>query len=202
VVGVYVATKSEERNANRSSEAWSQGNRFPLGDYIPPDAPFPIVPRPTSSPVAQQERTSGGSASSMNDGDILIANTVTPVSSNTFSPTTNPRVLNEPTIAPTSTPSSAPTPLISTIYVTAGILPNTDEISETLSNLPGTVENSFLIHLGDWNNVTDVSCDGATFEAVSDFYRRSSLPVYFVVGDNGTFLSVGLGSVISTFRPH
>ena len=67
-----------------------------------------------------------------------------------------------------------------------------DELPDWLSTLPNNVDGtSVLFHLGDWNSPYQTSCVENSYKENSKLYKDSSLPVYFIVGDNefnGTFL--------------
>jgi hypothetical protein len=86
---------------------------------------------------------------------------------------------------PGASPASSPTNF--TIYITAGFLPYymKTQAGALLPQLPGTVDDAFLVHLGDWNDVsTDPSCAQTNYQTIADFYSASSIPVYWTVGDN------------------
>lgn len=169
VVGVYVATKSEERaqfsSSTNGEDAWIPDNFFSGGFDLPDmEGSFPIVPRPTPAPV------------------LATFPEVPVISPPKPGATFPPRLDFEPTMAPTG----RPIPLQTTVYITSGILPATPPVTNVLASLPGTFENAFLVHLGDWNDATNIACDEAVFQQTASFYRQSSVPVYFAVGDNGT----------------
>lgn len=58
------------------------------------------------------------------------------------------------------------------------------ELSSQLTALPTRGESSFLIHLGDWNSPYTTNCDEQSFKDVDNLYSASSIPVYFIFGDN------------------
>ena len=65
------------------------------------------------------------------------------------------------------------------IYLTAG---NIDE-SVSLDRFPQREMTSFLVHLGDWNAEDD--CDRVDYSGVTTKFANSSIPVFFVMGDEG-----------------
>jgi hypothetical protein len=105
-----------------------------------------------------------------------------------------PVVVPAPTFAPAlvsaeDVPGDVPASLTTstTIYITAGFLPGymMAQAGTLLPQLPGTVADTFLVHLGDWNDIaTDPSCAQTNFQTIADFYSASSVPVYWTVGDN------------------
>jgi hypothetical protein len=50
----------------------------------------------------------------------------------------------------------------------------------------GDVESvlQFLAHLGDWNSPSYTNCDESAYEDIADLFTASTVPVYFVPGDN------------------
>lgn len=57
-------------------------------------------------------------------------------------------------------------------------------LPEELQALPDIDGNTVLFHLGDWNSPSTTECDELSFEENAFMFQQSSLPVYFVVGDN------------------
>lgn len=57
-----------------------------------------------------------------------------------------------------------------------------------LSRIPSRGGSSFMVHLGDWNSPNNTKCDETTYTDVTQYFSNSSVPVYFVLGDNGTFV--------------
>jgi len=103
---------------------------------------------------------------------------------------------NEPTLIQSSTPTIVPTTLSPTlsptidtvdkmvIYLTAGRI---DE-SANLHRFPTRKMTSFLVHLGDWNE--EEKCDQEDYQGVTQKFANSSVPVYFVMGDDGKRLVI------------
>eukprot|EP00980_Cylindrotheca_fusiformis_P012404 scaffold3046_cov105-Cylindrotheca_fusiformis.AAC.3 len=71
-------------------------------------------------------------------------------------------------------------------FVVAGRFPQEtlDTLPEELQALPNIDGNTVLFHLGDWNSPSATECDEASFQDNAILFQQSSLPVYFVVGDN------------------
>lgn len=195
VIGIFVATKTQQQGGWNSATTTNSNNPWwndDIGDedvvFIPPeDISFPIVPRPTGPPVpkvAANPPTTPGAP--------VVVVVPTPAPQQNSVPVSV--VATKPTEPPTLVPTIAPQPLETNIYITAGILPNTEPVRNLLNLLPGTAENSFLVHLGDWNNATqqNVTCDASVYQETAVFYRQSSVPVYFVLGDNGKLQSASL----------
>ena len=128
--------------------------------------PSPTI-SPTKAPVAETE------------APVAVTNTLSPTKA-TLAPTSSP------TSSPSSAQTSAPTQGTFTFYVTAGrfIDDALEALPEQLPTLPTDDPNSMLVHLGDWNSPAATSCVEQTYMQIDDIYRTSSLPVYFVVGDN------------------
>jgi len=114
-----------------------------------------------------------------------------------------------PPIALTQGPdSSTPAiPTVVTVYLTGGRF-----IDEALIALPdqlGTLpyENNdptttFLVHLGDWNSPFSTQCDESSYETNVDLFSHSSIPVYFVPGDNEYNGTYGTAPPIPFHNPH
>jgi hypothetical protein len=73
------------------------------------------------------------------------------------------------------------------LTVDLGLLP----IATNTAATPGSGQDfPVLFHLGDWNSPFATSCDEASFQLNVETYSQSTVPVYFVPGDNefnGTF---------------
>jgi hypothetical protein len=94
----------------------------------------------------------------------------------------------EPSAVPllqTNTPTETQDPEVFTFYVTGGRYSD-DEIAlvpERLENLPKNMGASFLLHLGDWNSPSE-GCEEQSYQDANALFSTSSVPVYFVPGDN------------------
>jgi hypothetical protein len=86
--------------------------------------------------------------------------------------------------------SSNPTVLvdedITTFYATTGRFSDefVPQLPGLLSGLPRWGGNAVMFHLGDWNSPTSQLCSENIYANVSSLFSTSSVPVYFVVGDN------------------
>jgi hypothetical protein len=104
-----------------------------------------------------------------------------------------------PTLPPTQVPSREPSALPSptetqevevevevvTFFVTGGRDVDSERAltPERLGNLPQKMGSSFLLNIGDWNSPS-LGCEEQAYEDVDTLFRNSSVPVYFVPGDN------------------
>ena len=61
---------------------------------------------------------------------------------------------------------------------------DTKVLSNGVQSLPSMDENTMLVHLGDWNSPYATSCLEDSYITNVDSYQKSSVPVYFVPGDN------------------
>jgi len=61
---------------------------------------------------------------------------------------------------------------------------DTKTLENGLQSLPQIDSSTVLIHLGDWNSPYATSCDEDSFISNVETYQQSSVPVYFVPGDN------------------
>jgi hypothetical protein len=57
-------------------------------------------------------------------------------------------------------------------------------LTDELKSLPNIDGNTVLFHLGDWNSPYATSCDESSYTQNVEVYQQSSIPVYFVPGDN------------------
>jgi hypothetical protein len=103
-------------------------------------------------------------------------------------PSTSPPTEQGATPAPTPAPTSAPTSSKVSFFVTGGRF-----TGETLAALPDQLATlpdwqgdgqTNLFHLGDWNSPYATQCVEESYEANTELYQNSAVPVYFVPGDN------------------
>jgi hypothetical protein len=76
---------------------------------------------------------------------------------------------------------------IITVYLTSGRYPY--DVLESASSQMQEIPNqgtSFLVHLGDWNDPENSSCGEDSYQGISQLFQSSTVPVYFVTGENGT----------------
>ena len=104
----------------------------------------------------------------------------------------------EPVVVDTSAPTPSPSAVASNapsfaynpdrvqFYVTGGRYSGTDlvEAQAQLPLLPTWNGDALLLHLGDWNSPAETNCSPESYQQVSDLFSASSVPVYFVPGDN------------------
>jgi hypothetical protein len=58
------------------------------------------------------------------------------------------------------------------------------DLTNSLATLPNIDGNTVLFHLGDWNSPYATSCVESSYALNAEVYQQSSIPVYFVPGDN------------------
>jgi hypothetical protein len=77
-------------------------------------------------------------------------------------------------------------PYVTTFFVTGGRFTNDDLtlLPSQLRSMPVRGGTSFLVHLGDWNSPYATRCDKQSYEDVGNLFSNSSMPVYFIPGDN------------------
>jgi len=147
---------------------------------------------PTVAPtVAPTEALSEATNSSISNS--MLTNSTITNSTTVNSPTASPTVSlpsASPTAFPTNEASSAPTetPTISTInlFIMGGRFDGEDTTTliDGLHSLPEIDGNTILVHLGDFNSPYATSCVESSFTTTVNMYMQSSIPVYFVPGDN------------------
>jgi len=108
-----------------------------------------------------------------------------PISVPSESPTTS-RPTPSPSKTPTQNPTQSPTSSVVNFFVMGGRFDGEDTktLENGLQSLPQIDSSTVLIHLGDWNSPYATSCDEDSFISNVETYRQSSVPVYFVPGDN------------------
>jgi hypothetical protein len=95
------------------------------------------------------------------------------------------------TDAPTDPLVVPPITGTTTVFYLAAGRPLDDELDlfqENLDKLP--TKGDFMVHLGDWNSPFATRCNKASYASVDQLYAASSVPVFFVPGDNE--VSVGM----------
>ena len=144
----------------------------------PPSAPAPTaaVPDKKPSPTATDEPTVAPAS-----------NTEGPVPGTGEEPEQD-TLQDEQTEAPEhQDPEAVPyDEFVTTFFVTGGRFTNDAlaQVPEQLRTLPVRGGTSFMVHLGDWNSPYATQCDSQSYEDVNDLFSNSSIPVYFVPGDN------------------
>jgi hypothetical protein len=83
-------------------------------------------------------------------------------------------------------PSAQYDPYVTTFFVTGGRFTNDGMtlLPSQLQSMPVRGGTSFLVHLGDWNSPYATRCDKQSYADVSNLFSNSSVPVYFIPGDN------------------
>lgn len=105
-----------------------------------------------------------------------------------FTPTTTDSVApaSPVAVAPvleTSPPSQAS--LTKTVFYVTGGRPQDSELTAFESNLQKLpLDASFMVNLGDWNSPFATGCSEASFQDVDAQFQSSTVPVYFIPGDN------------------
>uniref|UniRef100_A0A7S1YN44 Calcineurin-like phosphoesterase domain-containing protein n=2 Tax=Grammatophora oceanica TaxID=210454 RepID=A0A7S1YN44_9STRA len=145
----------------------------PTGQPVPGQTPVPTT-LPSFAPSAQPTTPGPSAAPSLG-------------------PTMSPSMM--PTARQTSPPSGLPvTPLPTpppadgrTVFYLNGGRPlgqHLVDYTNNLAQLPKETDDSFFVNLGDWGSPRDYNCSESSYNEVSILYSDSSVPVYFVPGDN------------------
>jgi hypothetical protein len=176
LIGVGATIAVQKNN----SEAATQTN--PSGPAFPSLPNQPVSPptggngggnSPVASPTTDNSPTSptGGS-----DGS-----TAAPVASPTRPTITVPGT-PQPTVSTTASPTSSTV----TFFVTGGRFTGEalNELPQQLNTLPQDDGNTVMFHLGDWNSPFATECVEESYQTNVDLFSNSTVPVYFVPGDN------------------
>lgn len=101
-----------------------------------------------------------------------------------ISPSNLPSILSTPVPSTSVIPTQAPTIEKNEVsfFVLSGNA-NTPELASKLGELPVN-DGEWLVHLGNWNDVEANSCIEERYELIADTYSNTSVPVYFVPGEN------------------
>mmetsp|Transcript_16719 Transcript_16719/g.38602 ORF Transcript_16719/g.38602 Transcript_16719/m.38602 type:complete len:572 (+) Transcript_16719:121-1836(+) len=155
----------------------------PVNATMSPDQqPIAVTPSPTISPSYASVEVILPPNITISDSDAEREPNIVSDLLNTSSPTTA-----VPTsIAPTQKPTQPPTHSMINLFVMGGRFDGEDTktLADGLQSLPILDDNTILIHLGDWNSPYATSCNEDSFITNVDSYQKSSIPVYFVPGDN------------------
>ena len=142
----------------------------------------PKVTKPTDiSPVEIAPTPTNSSSNSIVTTSTLAPVVVTEVP--TYVPSNATAITAIPTVVPTVSPT------LSTVnfFVMGGRFDGEEDVSaltDGLQSLPVMDDNTVLFHLGDWNSPYATSCEEDSFITNVGIYNQSSVPVYFVPGDN------------------
>jgi hypothetical protein len=171
----------------------STSGPFEMSESMP-ETP-PILPRtkvPTVAPTGVPSRE---------PSDFPVSQTEVPTVAPTGIPSREPSAFpvsqtKDPTGVPSREPSAFPVlqtnPLtetqdleVFTFYVTGGRYSDDERavVPDRLENLPNNMGTSFLLHIGDWNSPSG-GCEEQSYQDANTLFRTSSVPVYFLPGDN------------------
>lgn len=208
LVLVIIAVALNENNSGGGSSSLF------IGGGGSPRTPAPIPPTtepaPTGTPSSSPRPTFFGETYDPTGAPSTMFPSVSPSQSPTSLPTDEPSEVppsESPTASPTKTPKNGPPtiPPVSaaptnppptwapqgpiegstTVFYLTAHRPRTgfqESFEQYLPQLPTDAD--FLMHLGDWNSPSDTNCTEQSFQDVDALYNRSSVPVYWTVGDN------------------
>ena len=149
---------------------------------VPDDNTWKGTPEPTEPLITKrpEEEEEGSSTSAPDTSAPESDETDTNQSESTTTPEDN-----------TSPETTMPEPetfdsQVTTFFVTGGRFTNDalDQLPGQLATMPVRGGTSFMVHLGDWNSPYATKCDRQSYQDVNDLFSNSSIPVYFVPGDN------------------
>ena len=136
----------------------------------PSAGPTP-VPTPVPTPIPTPVPTSAPVSGSPTPAPTTVAPTPSPQTS--VPDQTNP-------------PTPAPTLQSIVLYLVGGRTRSSEQLALYEANL-GSIPvepDSFMVHLGDWNSPSLTGCNETSYANVSSLFSASSVPVFFVPGDN------------------
>jgi len=145
--------------------------------------------RPTLSPSVSVAPSEPGATRAPTTEPSAAPSTSEPSSSPTDEASSAPST-SEPTKSPSVAPSAeyVNTENQQTFYITAGRFTESgfSDFQEKISQLPTDDGSAFIVHLGDWNSPgsNGGNCPRETYEEAYNWYSSSSVPMYFVMGDN------------------
>lgn len=170
LIGVGAAL-AVQKNDGVQTETATAG--VPAPTRAPVDAP--VTTRPGTTPIGDDEPLAEFPTSG-SDGGVF---------SPTSAPNAAPTVPN-PAAPPTVAPTAGPTLSTVTFYATGGRFTGDGltALPDELASLPQLDGNVVMFHLGDWNSPYATSCSEESYQANVNLYSKSSVPVYFVPGDN------------------
>ena len=147
---------------------------------LEPAPSIAVIAEPVATPVPN-----GGGQTIDEADDTAAAAPTTQLPSSTTKPDTqagsgaNAENDNEPT-------STEYDPYVTTFFVTGGRFTNDGltSLPSQLRSMPVRGGTSFLVHLGDRNSPYATRCDEQSYADVGSLFSNSSMPVYFIPGDN------------------
>lgn len=213
IIGVMVALRDPNAKSKSNASQFSDGNADDFDPSYVPDVPVSPQPEDVQVPTPTEENQDANEVIEVEStAEPTSRPTMAPQVFATASPTEDDRQKNKesrtstPVASPLQTFTPTPSPLQTfapalvsqeeapeaetqetTVYITSGFLPDDLKLqAETLlPKLPGEVDDTFLVHLGDWNDIASVqNCNATIFQNTAEFFATSSVPVYWTVGDN------------------
>jgi hypothetical protein len=168
----------------------------PVG-FTPPPGASTYAPTSTihvGAPVAPGVSTFEPTSSQAESSPPVEMHTDNPTVT-TGAPESSPSVtsFNSTSLSPSSTESSIhgstnQVPLVATVnfFAIGGRYDGEAlaALTEDLQTLPNIDGNTVMFHLGDWNSPYATSCVESSFTQNVEIYQQSSVPVYFLLGDN------------------
>ena len=177
MVLVTVALSSALAAENQKSSGNAASGQIPPGTVV--------VNNP---PVSQSESAPAPSPTRMSINEPTVSPVVDVMQEDWNGEPMEESIQGKDTDAPTEdTASSEPYDKdVTTFFVTGGRFTNDAlvQLPEQLRTLPVRGGTSFMVHLGDWNSPYATQCDEQSYQDVDDLFSNSSIPVYFVTGDN------------------
>ena len=164
---VLVAVAAVLNNGNNGAN--SRSAVAPTNPTAAPTSLRPSSPPPTPSPTPKPTKTAQGSTEPSAEPTIAA-------------PVDTPLAPVAETL-PTTPPSQAS--LSKTVFYVTGGRPQDTDLSNFEANLERLPSDaSFMVNVGDWNSPSTTMCDEASFQAVDALFQTSSVPVFFIPGDN------------------
>jgi len=201
LIGVAVSLALREGGQSSQREV----NQDAIDEMTPPTLPAvaptgtfatPLPPTfiSASTTVATPDSTTSANDPSNSTSFLPNEDETNSTSSNTTvteDPSSFPKT-DMPTFVPTAAPSTAPFPLtfaptgvidpsVMEFMVTAGTWDDSVDPAVVLPRLPVRQRQSFLVHLGDWNDKSS-DCSEEQYEGVREVWSSSACPVYFIAG--------------------
>mmetsp|Transcript_21350 Transcript_21350/g.22805 ORF Transcript_21350/g.22805 Transcript_21350/m.22805 type:complete len:612 (+) Transcript_21350:24-1859(+) len=156
-------------------------------DTFPSFNPAEVTQPPTIAPISTNLSSTLPKetiSAPITGGSSHIPSNATSTAIPTVVPTKPPT--KYPTKYPTESPTESPTLSTVNFFVMGGRFDGESAValSNGLKSLPTMDGNTVLFHLGDWNSPYSTSCVEDSFITNANIYNQSSVPVYFVPGDN------------------
>ena len=207
LIGVGAALAIQEDNSSVQSRSTNNNdnnnddNSSPTGPTVPTStSTFTLAPVMSPTPIPTRPPTMAPTLAPIAPGQTrrptrtpTMAPTMMPVTQAPIAPGQTKAPTPLPTMSPTPLPSMSPTPGPVTFFITAGRYVDEDlaQLPEQLQQLPTNDGNTVMFHLGDWNSPFQTQCSELSYQENQALYSLSTVPVYFVPGDNeynGTYV--------------